>query len=93
MFPSGFLKWKQKKTPENKRKKSMLWRFLERVSKLKHYAVIPKIDVFLENSLAYFLFLDIYKCPIFFSHGVFCFHFSKVETQYFTFFTRFLPFF
>jgi hypothetical protein len=76
MFPCGFLKWKQKKTPGNKRKKNTLWRFLERVCKTKHYALILKIDVFLENSLAYFLFLDIYKCPKIFSHGVFCFHFS-----------------
>jgi len=93
MFPCGFLKWKQKKTPEYKRKKSMLWRFLEHDFKSKHYALILKNEVFLENSLAYFLFLDIYKCPIFFSHGVFCFHFSKAETQYFTVFTRFLPLF
>jgi hypothetical protein len=90
MFPCGFLKWKQKKTPGIKRKKCMLWRFLEHVSKLKHYAANLKIDVFLEKSLAYFLFLDIYKCPIFFSHGVFCFHFSKARTLYFDSFSRFL---
>jgi len=93
MFPYGFLKWKQKKTPRIKRKKSVQWRFLEHDIKLKHYAVILKISVFLENSLAYFLFLDIYKCPNFFFHGVFCFHFSKAETQYFTFFHDFCHFF
>jgi hypothetical protein len=93
MFPCGFLKWKQKKTPTNERIFYMLWRFLEHVTKLKHYAVNPKTDAFLENSLAYFLFLDKNKCPKIFFHGVFCFHFSKAEIQYFTFFSRFLPLF
>jgi hypothetical protein len=90
MFPCGFLKWKQKKTPGNERKKCMQWRFLEQDPKTKHSALIIKNDVFLENSLAYYFFLDKNKCPKIFSHGVFCFHFSKARTLYFGSFSRFL---
>jgi hypothetical protein len=46
MFPCGFLKWKQKKTPGNERIFSLQWRFLEHVFKTKHYAVNPKTDAF-----------------------------------------------
>jgi len=93
MFPYGFLKWKQKKTPVIERIFSLQWRFLERDIKLKHYAAILKNGVFLENSLAYYFFLDKNKCPKSFYHGVFCFHFSKARTLYFDLFTRFLPLF
>jgi hypothetical protein len=90
MFPCGFLKWKQKKTPGNERIFSLQWRFLEHDLKTKHYALITKTDDFLENSLAYYFFLDKNKCPKIFSHGVFCFHFSKAITLYFDSFSRFL---
>jgi hypothetical protein len=79
MFPCGFLKWKQKKTPKGERENGLQRRFLEHVYKLKHYALIANFDAFLEISLAYYFFLDKNKCPKSFFHGVFCFHFSKAR--------------
>ena len=93
MFPYGFLKWKQKKTPRIERENELQWRFLEHDLKTKHYAVDTKTDDFLENSLAYYFFLDKNKCPKIFYHGVFCFHFSKARTLYFVYFTRFFTIF